>query len=139
MPLTQAHRQVSVTSALDEDVLLFHRMHGTEELGRLFEYRVELLSASNAVQIAGVLGKPMCVHLALDDGSERHFNGIVTRFCSTGWHGSLCSYEATVHPWLWLLTRSSDCRIFQDLSVLDIVKQVCANAAYGGLVELDDG
>lgn len=137
MPLTQANRQVSVTSALDEDALLFHRMSGREELGRMFEYRVQMLSASNAVRIAEVLGKPLTVHLALADGSKRHFNGIVTRFCSAGWSGSFCTYEATVHPWLWLLTRSSDCRIFQDLSVVDIVKQVCANAAYGGLVELD--
>jgi type VI secretion system secreted protein VgrG len=139
MPITQANRQVSVTSALGPDVLLFHRMSGREELGRMFEYRVQLLSTSNEVKVAAVLGKPLTVQLALADGSFRHFNGIVTRFCSTGWDGSLCAYEATIHPWLWLLTRSADCRIFQDLSVLDIVREVCDNAAYGGLVELDAG
>jgi type VI secretion system secreted protein VgrG len=138
MPLDQANRQVSVSSALADDMLLFHRMSGSEELGRLFEYRVQLLSANNAVKIADVLGKPMTVHLDLADGSKRHFNGVVTRFGSTGWNGSLCAYEATLHPWLWLLTRASDCRIFQDKSVVDIVKEVCANAAYGGLVDLDD-
>jgi type VI secretion system secreted protein VgrG len=138
MPLDQTNRQVSVSSALADDVLLFHRMSGSEELGRLFEYRVQLLSANNAIKIADVLGKPMTVHLDLADGSKRHFNGVVTRFRSTGWNGSLCAYEATLHPWLWLLTRASDCRIFQEKSVIDIVKEVCANAAYGGLVDLDD-
>jgi type VI secretion system secreted protein VgrG len=138
MPLDQANRQVSVSCALAADTLLFHRMTGHEELGRLFEYRLQLLSTDNAVAIADVLGKPMTVHLALADGSKRHFNGVVTRFGSSGWNGSLCTYEATLHPWLWLLTRSSDCRIFQDKSVVDIVKEVCANAAYGGLVDLDD-
>jgi type VI secretion system secreted protein VgrG len=138
MPLDQSNRQVSVSCALADNKLLFHRMFGHEELGGLFEYRVELLSLDNGVAIADVLGKPMTVHLALADGSKRHFNGVVTRFSSTGWTGSLCTYEATLHPWLWLLTRSSDCRIFQDKTVVDIVKEVCANSAYGGLVDLDD-
>jgi type VI secretion system secreted protein VgrG len=129
---------VSVSSALADDVLLFHGMSGSEELGRLFEYRVQLLSANNGIKIADVLGKPMTVHLDLPDGSKRHFNGVVTRFCSTGGNGRLCTYEATLHPWLWLLTRASDCRIFQEKSVTEIVKDVCANAAYGGLVDIDD-
>jgi type VI secretion system secreted protein VgrG len=136
MPLTQANREVAVTTALGADVLLFDRMSASEQLGRLSEYRVELLSTRHDLKIADVLGKPMGIHLDLPGGEVRHFNGIVTRFASTGWHGSLSRYEATVHPWLWLLTRSSNCRIFQDKSVVDIVKAVCENPAYGGLVEL---
>ncbi len=33
-------------------------------------------------------------------------------------------YYATVRPWLWFLSRTADCRIFQELTVPDIVKQV---------------
>jgi type VI secretion system secreted protein VgrG len=136
MPVTQANREVDVTTALGTDVLLFERMSGTEQLGRLSEYRVTMLSTKPDLKIADVLGKPLGVHIDLPAGGKRHFNGVVTRFASSGWHGSLCRYEAVVHPWLWLLTRSSNCRIFQDKSVLDIVKAVCADAVYGGLVEL---
>jgi len=35
----------------------------------------------------------------------------------------LC-YRAVLRPWLWFLTRTSNCRIFQDMSVPDIIKQV---------------
>ena len=136
MPATQADREVSVTSALATDVLLFRSMSGSEQLGRLSEYRVQLLSAKPDIAIADVLGQTMGVHMDLVDGSVRHFNGIVTRFRSTGWSGDFASYEATVHPWLWLLTRSSNCRIFQDKSVTDIVKDVCSDPAYGGLIDL---
>jgi type VI secretion system secreted protein VgrG len=136
MPVTQANREVDVTTALGTDVLLFERMSGSEQLGRLPEYRVQMLSTKHDLKIADVLGKPLGVHVGLPAGGKRHFHGVVTRFASMGWHGSLCRYEAVVHPWLWLLTRSSNCRIFQDKSVLDIVKAVCADAAYGGLVEL---
>lgn len=138
MPVTQATREVSVTSPLGTDVLLFDRMSGSERLGRLFEYRVQLLSTRPDLEIAGVLGKTMGVHLNLPSGELRHFNGIVTRFASAGWHGSLARYEATLRPSLWLLTRSSNCRIFQDMSVLDIVKAVCqGDSVYGGLIDLD--
>jgi type VI secretion system secreted protein VgrG len=51
----------------------------------------------------------------------------------------MASYEAVLHPALWLLTRSSNCRIFQDKSAIDIVKAVCGDAAYGGAIALDVG
>ncbi|MBA5687492.1 type VI secretion system Vgr family protein [Rugamonas apoptosis] len=139
MPITQVNREVDVSTELGADVLLFDRMSGTEQLGRLSEYRVQLVSTRPDIKIADVLGKPMGVHLDLPNGGKRHFGGVVTRFASCGWKDSLCRYEAVVHPWLWLLTRSSNCRIFQDKSVVDIVKAVCGDAAYGGLVELDAG
>jgi type VI secretion system secreted protein VgrG len=135
MPAIQANRQVSVKTALADDVLLFAAMSGSEQLGRLSEFRVRLLSLDNSVRIADVLGKPMSVILDTDaDGEVRHFHGIVTRFGSTGWRGDFATYEATIHPGLWLLTRASNCRIFQKMSVPDIVKQVCG--AYGASVVL---
>jgi type VI secretion system secreted protein VgrG len=135
MDAIQANREASVTTALADDVLLFAGMSGAEELGRLSEFTVRLLSEDGNVKIADVLGKPMTVELKINEGGDvRYFNGIVTRFASTGWHGELASYEATVHPWLWLLKRSSNCRIFQEMAVPDIVKQVCQ--PYGGAVAL---
>jgi type VI secretion system secreted protein VgrG len=137
MPVTQANREVSVKTALATDVLLFRAMSATEQLGRLSEYRVQLLSTDGTLKIGDVLGKPMSVALELSGGAARHFHGVVTRFASTGWSDGFASYEATVHPWLWLLTRASNCRIFQDKSVPDIVKEVCQ--AYGGVVALSAG
>lgn len=134
MPATQIHRQVSVTSALASDVLLFHSMSGTDQLGRLSEYRVQLLSTQADLKIDDVLGKPMGIHVDMPDVSVRHYHGLVTRFGSTGTKGDISSYEATIHPWLWLLTRSTNCRIFQDMSVTDIVKDVCS--VYGATVNL---
>jgi type VI secretion system secreted protein VgrG len=132
---TQSNREISVKTALADDVLLFSSMNGSEQLGRLSEYRVQLLSTDSNLKIADVLGKPMSVGLDLNSsGEQRHFHGIVTRFRSTGWEGEFAGYEATIHPGLWLLTRASNCRIFQDKSVPDIVKDVCG--AYGDMVAL---
>ncbi len=121
-----------VTTALGTDSLLFHAMTGSEELGRLSEFRVQLLSKTGDISPAALLGEPLTVAIALVEGT-RWFNGIVTRFTSTGWEGDYVSYEAVVHPWLWLLKRSSTCQIFQDLTVLEIVKQVCEKPIYAGV------
>jgi type VI secretion system secreted protein VgrG len=141
MPIvpTQAQREVSVKSALADDVLLFKRMTCSEALGQIYTYQLELLSTKNDIRIADVLGTGMTVVLDLPGGGERYFNGIVTRFAYRGWRDGMASYEAVLHPALWLLTRSSNCRIFQDKSAIDIVKAVCEDAAYGGLIALDVG
>lgn len=138
MSFTQSNRDVTVKTALADDVLLFAGMQGSEELGRVSEFTVQLLSLNADLDIADVLGKSLTVTFKTSDGAgERHVNGIVTRFTSTGWRGDFAIYEATVHPWLWLLSRSANCRIFQEKSLLAIVNEVCDS--YGGVVSIDPG
>ena len=48
----------------------------------------------------------------------------MTRFAQGGSLGRYVRYSAVVHPWLWFLTRTTDCRIFQEMTVPDIVKKV---------------
>ena len=62
--------------------------------------------------------------IELRDDAKRHFHGYVTRFGVGRHSGRHHGYQATVRPWLWFLTRTTDCRIFQELSVPDIVKKV---------------
>lgn len=142
MPLpTQKHRQIAVSGPLGDDVLLFYSMKGTEKLGRLFEYQLELLSTKKNINIKDVLGKNMSIRLDLVNQKKRYFNGVVTRFCLTdngSGSGRYATYTATLRPWTWLLTRSSNCRIFQEKSVLEIIKEVCHGPAYAAMVHLDD-
>ncbi|WP_222706922.1 type VI secretion system Vgr family protein [Massilia arenae] len=134
---TQSQREVSVKTVLGADVLLFKRMHCSEALGRLSEFRIELASERGDIRIADVLGTGLTVSIDLAEGGQRHFHGIVTQFSYQGWRDDKPSYQAVVHPALWLLTRATNCRIFQDKSALEIVKAVVAE--YGGLVSLKDG
>ncbi|WP_434602279.1 type VI secretion system tip protein VgrG [Pseudomonas sp. Z4-7] len=124
MLFNQASRLAKITSPLGPEVLLLKDMGGGEELGRLFNYELQLHSLDNAIDLNQVLGKPMCVSVQLDGGGERHFHGIVARFSQNIDQGQFASYQATLRPWLWLLTRTSDCRIFQNLTVPQIIKQV---------------
>jgi type VI secretion system secreted protein VgrG len=119
-------RSITVTTPLPEGALLFEQMSGREALGRLFEYQVDLLSKDPELNTAAVLGKPMTVRLRGDgDKPDRHFNGIVARFSLAGLEGEFTRYRATLRPWFWLLTRTSNCRIFQHgKSVPDVIQEV---------------
>ena len=124
MPFNQASRLAKITSPLGPDVLLLNEMGGGEELGRLFNYELQLTSLDANIDLNQLLGKPMSVGVQLADGGERHFHGIAARCSQNIDQGQFASYQVTLRPWLWLLSRTSDCRIFQNLSIPQIIKQV---------------
>jgi type VI secretion system secreted protein VgrG len=109
------------------DELLFHGMHVQEELSRLGEYHLDLLSKNKDVDRDKILGTKVSVKVMLADGKVRYFNGFVTRFSAGEALGKYARYYATVSPWLWFLTRTADCRIFQDKTVRQIVEDVFAD------------
>jgi type VI secretion system secreted protein VgrG len=121
---TQSERIFKVITPLDEDVLLFRRMSGSEELGRLFEFELDLLSTDPNISFDDVLGQGLTVEIERPDGETRYFNGIVSRFSYVGTEGQYSLYRATIKPWLWLLTRTNDCRVFQNMTVPDILDDV---------------
>jgi len=130
MPLQQQKRSLSVSTPLGEDVLLLRGMTATEELGRLFDYELELISDSIDIYHEDLLGQSLTVRLSLLNGQQRYFNGIVNRFSQLGFDGALAVYRATLVPWTWFLTRTADCRIFQEQTVPDIIKAIFREHGY---------
>ncbi len=130
MAATQANRIASVTTPLGKDVLLLYSMNGSEQLSQLFSYELELLSEKNTIDLRALLGQSMTVKLALADGGQRYFNGLVTRISQYGMLGNFYYYRATLYPKPWLLTRRSNCRIVQHQTVPDIVKTLLAEHGY---------
>jgi type VI secretion system secreted protein VgrG len=119
---------MEIITPLGEDVLLFHRMHAREELSRSSEFYLELLGdPQTVINLDDILGQNVTVKITLQDGSQRYFNGFVSRFSAGGRHGRYLRYTATVSPWPWFLTRTSDCRIFQEMTVREILEEVFAD------------
>jgi len=121
-------RIFELTTPLGKDVLLFRSMHGREELARLSEFDLSAVSTRSDIGPGDLLGKSVTVKVELRNrGGYRYFNGYVTRFAQGGMVGRHYQYVLTVQPWLWFLTRTADCRIFQEKSVPEIVKEVFAD------------
>ncbi|HSY27516.1 MAG TPA: type VI secretion system tip protein TssI/VgrG, partial [Burkholderiaceae bacterium] len=124
MPVIQDNRKVTVTSPLGANVLLFHRMRGSDGLGSLGEYHLDLLSEKSDIMVDDILGKDMSISIECVDDSTREFNGLVTRFAMTGRQGRYATYQVTMRPWLWFLTQTADCYIFQEKTAVDIIKVI---------------
>lgn len=107
---------------------------GDEAMSQLFKFKLSLV-ANSAVTATDVIGKE--VSFSIEDGSDvesakqspaRHFHGIVRRLrAAESGSGDARRYEALVVPKLWRLTKRTDCRIFQNKTVSEIVKAVCTS------------
>jgi len=133
---TQKNRELAIETPLGEDALLLIRMSGTERLGRLFEYNLELASENPQIKAEDIVGKNVTIRLDLGAGRTRYFNGHVNRFIQLTTAGQLARYRAIVVPWLWLLSRTADCRIFQERTVPEIIKQIFRDR---GFTNFEDG
>ncbi|HEY0710096.1 MAG TPA: type VI secretion system tip protein TssI/VgrG, partial [Polyangia bacterium] len=129
------NRPAKVTSPLGPEALELRRMTGHEELGRASFFELELVSNDGTIPLNKVLGKPMTVSLEVGEGTKRHFHGLVSRFSHAGNHGRYALYRATLRPWIWFLTRTANCRIFQKMTAPDVIKQVCKDH---GFTDIED-
>ncbi len=98
-------------------------MTGEDQISHLFEYHLELVSENENLHFDDVVGLQVTTVLELRDG-QRFFNGFITEFSYGGTDKDYTRYRATVRPWFWFLTRTTDCRIFQNMDVPAIIKQV---------------
>ena len=128
-------RMMELSSPLGRD-LLFRWLRGREELGRPSEFELAALSTRNDIKPSDLLGKKITVKLERAKGGTRYFNGHVTRFAQGDTVGRYYEYRMTVRAWLWFLTRTRDCRIFQEKTVPDILKEVFADHS---MAVFDDG
>jgi type VI secretion system secreted protein VgrG len=114
---------MAIDSPLAKD-LMFHRMVAREELGRLSEFEIDVLSPRDDIAPDEILAKNVTVTLELATDGTRYFNGYVTRFTQTGMRGRYTLYHASVRPWMWFMTRTADCKIFQKKSIPDVIEEV---------------
>jgi len=120
-------RKLRVNTPLGPDELLLTGFWGTEAISTLFGYRLEML-AENKTKVAfdAILGQKVTVYLALADGSETYLNGLCVKLAQGGRNDLFTEYEAALVPDVWRLTRKAQSRIFQRMTVPEILKKVFA-------------
>ncbi len=128
--LSQDDRIGKLTTPLGDDKLVLSRFDGGESLSELFEFRIEAISTEANVDFNAALGKSVTVMLKTADGQSRYFNGLLAEARWAGRRESLYAYQLVIRPWLWLLSLTSDCRIFSQKSPRDIVKQVFTDRGF---------
>src|SRR6266853_2670402 len=126
---TQTDRALRIDTPLKADALLLRSVSGQEAVSQLFRFQLELLSEDDAIAFDGIVGKNVTLHVQTVD-SERAFNGFISRFSQGSRDERFTHYYAEMVPWLWFLTRTADCRIFQRKTVPDIIKKIFADLGF---------
>jgi type VI secretion system secreted protein VgrG len=130
MAFPQDKTVLAVTTPLAADAFLLTHFRATERMSALFHFELELVSHERDVDFKKILGKGVTVEMRLPDGKSRFFHGICSRFVQAGRAGKLTTYRAELQPWLWLLTKTRDHKIFQKKSVPDIVEAIFGDLGF---------
>ncbi len=135
-----AHNVTVSGSAVPPQMLLFASLNGSETLGSLFTYVVQLktsdtlnlgyVSPAANLPLKPMVGKDLCVNIELDGGGKRYISGLVTAARVVGHEGRSVTYELRIEPWLKLLTHTSDYKAFQNKTVVEILDEVLAEYSF---------
>ncbi len=120
---TQEGRLIHLDTPLGKNALMLQRLSGHEGISGLFQFSLDLLSENHSVSFKDLVGKQVTISLHLAD-DERLWNGYVSRFVCGGRDNRFSYYRAEIVPWLWFLTRTADCQIFQQKTIPEIIKKV---------------
>src|SRR5271155_415379 len=124
--LTQDGRLISLSvDGQDKDTLLLQSFNGSESISRPYLFQLDVLTTNKNLDFTKVLGQKACITLkTFDPSTSRYFSGYVSRFVQTDSIDGLDHYRMDVAPWIWFLSLNSDCRIFHNLTIPDIIKKI---------------
>jgi type VI secretion system secreted protein VgrG len=131
----ETEREMEFHCSLGKDALMVRRFTGMEQLGEMFEYVVSVFSTNHNVKSESLLGKHASVEVRFGLGSPRFFDGIVAEFSHVGSEEDHALYTVVLRPWLWLLTRNRESRVYQNRTSLEIAKEIFQRK---GFTDLDE-
>ncbi|WP_460839262.1 type VI secretion system Vgr family protein [Noviherbaspirillum agri] len=120
-------RLYAIDTPLGNHALSVERFVGKEALSSLYEFQVDCLSTDIHIELKRLLGQQVTLRTRLAVGTQGTRSGYVSTVAQLGSDGGLARYRLTLVPWLALATYQRRSRVFQDISVLDLIGEVlCA-------------
>src|ERR1700756_1722041 len=101
------------------------RLEGEEEISKPFSFRLTMFSEDQEVAPERLIGRKVTMWIRNYNAGEVPISGMV-RSLSAGSVDArgLRGYQAEIVPWLWFLSCTTDCRIFQNLTVPKIIETI---------------
>ena len=137
----QQHRVLRfISPAVAEDALIPTTVCGSERISAAFRWELDLVSQTSAgdLDLEALMAQPVTLEILQGSGSRhsptawRPIHGVLAE-CAHLIHGKdWIRYRAVLVPQVWLLSLSRDTRIFQQLTVPEMVRQVLASHGLSG-------
>jgi type VI secretion system secreted protein VgrG len=127
--------RIILDTPLGPDKFFVRDFSAEERLSGLFRIDLDLLSADKKFNMDSLLGKSVTLKVMLASGERCFMNGVVSRMRQIGSTVTLANYQAEIVPALWLLSLNVNSRIFQGMTVPDIIHKVLKDSGVDIAVE----
>jgi type VI secretion system secreted protein VgrG len=141
---SRARALLTMTSGLGSDALIPVSLDAREAISEPFIYDLRVVSQQGQIDPDALLNRPACVTLQANGVPARYFHGIVQTVSAEGevrgqTAGQFQAYRILLRPRLWFLGQTIDCRVYEKLSVADILKRLFADAGLTDYTVLPSG
>lgn len=110
-----------------EDELAVTRVEGSEGLSTPYRFEIDFVARAEEVELAGIVGAEAVLSIRRPTGEERVVHGEAIRAELTGVAAGVPLYRVTVAPRLARLQRTTRSRVFQTMTVPQIVQSVLSD------------
>lgn len=127
---TQDNRFLKLDTPLGPDVLLIRSFACSERISGLYSIQVSVAATPEnvrQVKASAIIGQPALITMIAQE-QPRFFHGIVRRLSTTGKDNDFYYFNLEIVPWFWLLSQKTDCRIFQELTVPEIIEELLSES-----------
>ncbi len=135
----QENRKLKLKGPLDPKKMILVRAEVVEGLSMLTETDIQFVSPDHDLKLDDVVGQKMSLEVEDEEEAARHWHGHCISCAYEGKFGSQALFRAEVRPWFWFLTLHTDCRIFQEKSALDVIKEVFGDRGFSDFQDKTSG
>jgi type VI secretion system secreted protein VgrG len=122
----QSERLLRIDTPLGDSKALLIELDGEDAISRPFLFRIAFATREPEARVRKLLGKPVTLWIGANDAPDhRPIHGHIRRL--TRRHSGRLDthlWHAEVVPALWFLSRKADCRIFQSMTVPQVLSKV---------------
>jgi len=133
------------SDAYPDDTFQIGAMKGFEEISVPYEFHIELASKKADVAFDKMLNNPAWISIrqAVPVSGGKHgtrvfkIHGLLSAFEVVEFTQEFVKYRAVLVPRLWKCTLTTQCRVFQDMDIKDLIKEVLTGKSGPGLTPKD--
>ena len=125
---------IQLETPLGKDVLHLTKFDIREQMSAPFSIAVSCYTNGQQINAKDVIGKSVNINLSYQKGlatDVRHFHGVVTKITGLGSRvpseadgEKFKDYQLTIEPSIVFLKQRTNCRVFQNLTVVQIIEKI---------------
>jgi len=135
---TNKSRFVFTCDGIDDASIHVVKFAGTDSISQPYTFTILLSSLSADIDEESLINKKATLFLRRYD-EFYPYSGIIAGFKYLGTNVDYTTYEVVIRPQLWRLQLTTQTRVFQKMSIPDIVERVLSDAGLDNYYSMDVG